>query len=1480
MPANANISIPVETLLAMLRAEGIRDIGVTSVLDIQKVLASLNENEIHDYKKIKYYIRPIVCRNKEDQEKFNLVFDKYIQWIASEKLNITRPVKKKKYIPWWWITLISALAIAMLLFLLKPEKQDQFYLSISQQTLWPAGKYAEVAIGDSVEYTLYINDSSAIDQYSVEWRLNNKHSGNTRTVTTVYRDTGNYLITASALNQQTGTVLTDSIYTTVKCDHPPILNIRRETKNGKKKYVAVPGDTTSISKKYTYKWYLNDSLVTAGNEFVSMQTSNKTYTVKLIADTRGLYSCTDSLITRYDETPVYQLLTRSLQPVATGSSLLVRNILYLLGLLIILPAAVMAYIYKQWKIPKAKQHTQAVLPSKGAADNNDRQAGPFAIAFKSQDYKIDPGEQVNRLADGLRKRQLSDTLQLNLKKSICKTIKAGGFPTFEFSPKTKPVDFLILIDKEYPDSHLVKLFEFVIERLRAEQVNIIVYDYYKEPLYLNNTRFNHVRLPLDRVIQLYPDSILLMFSHAHYLLEPHQAKIKEWAEEKLKQWETQVIITPVPKKDWSYKEIILQRSGLVLIPADLYQNNVLRILLDVISLQVETTKQDKIEISETYSARYYNFQDFDALSEYLANEALLEWVCATAVYPHVDWNVTLAIGSALENTGKQKKLITYENLLKISRISWMQDAVIDDELRLEMLRHISNTTETIARKAIVVLLEEIKDTFKENSFAKEEYDLHHHSNLFLLYANDQAEPMPDEILMKVTDYLKKGYFDWPYATYNEEAVNTLIRQPNTTSSIPINRYLNELNIKKAEKDRQRNDEQLQKEKEAQAKRRRIKMLRNIIALSTFILLVLSTTWLLYKNGLFTFRKITRQSLEVTLHNTTLLNAFGEISLSIQTDSIYTGKKVNDSVYTFPGIVQASSGRQPLLIINQKNSPALTAAISIDSTYDAYIMEPELAERKRLSIFYNNKTNYDAVQQQLSDVLGMYDIAAAQSAFRDSSMIIYFNDQRAMADSIADIIKKNLGIGIAVIMGAGNNDSSMPELYLNMDPAAYACNIISFDAVPLSLNNTWWGAANNRFARIDIASKLIYYSTGEKSTYGTYAIDEICFDQKGTYRFLVRANNRYRVFFLKNVKDISFNVSLCENWYNSKAEITNVDEATCNKFNNMTLYFTNTSPNIVSANIEQHFNFSTGQRDKLDKIFAGVEDTDTIKIELNINAGGSNIPADQRFTALQKDFPTGPTRVLHTTGYNIKNNIIQWSRKDFTGTPFDRDFAVVQINKARANVNPCNYTYYSMQEALRVADPLQICRLNLEKEQLTALPAQLYNFKNLQELTLGTTSIPRAEIEQLQKALPKCRIDFTISPAQEKPGNTSPVEETQLVQLNLDSKYNLDKKGIPLISNIARQLTANTSNKIKLRVTVQAPQEKMMVQALSEIKNMFYKEGVRPGLNQIDNDIIISGNANSLVKPRAATKSKAQNANGTIVYIIGINWKEAESKKAY
>ena len=149
------------------------------------------------------------------------------------------------------------------------------------------------------------------------------------------------------------------------------------------------------------------------------------------------------------KTPVYQLLTRSLQPVTTGSSLLVRNILYLLGFVDHFTCCCNGIYLQTMEDSQSKAAYTGCSPLKGAAHNNDRQPDPFAIAFKSQDYKIDPGEQVNRLADGLRKRQLSDTLQLNLKKSICKTIKAGGFPTFEFSPKTKPVDFLILIDKEY-----------------------------------------------------------------------------------------------------------------------------------------------------------------------------------------------------------------------------------------------------------------------------------------------------------------------------------------------------------------------------------------------------------------------------------------------------------------------------------------------------------------------------------------------------------------------------------------------------------------------------------------------------------------------------------------------------------------------------------------------------------------------------------------------------------------------------------------------------------------------------------------------------------------------------------------------------------------------------------------------------------------------------------------------------------------------
>ena len=60
-------------LISLLEKEGIV-INTPTAIDIQKILANTSSDEL-SFSKLKYKIAPILCRNKEEQEKIYQIFD-------------------------------------------------------------------------------------------------------------------------------------------------------------------------------------------------------------------------------------------------------------------------------------------------------------------------------------------------------------------------------------------------------------------------------------------------------------------------------------------------------------------------------------------------------------------------------------------------------------------------------------------------------------------------------------------------------------------------------------------------------------------------------------------------------------------------------------------------------------------------------------------------------------------------------------------------------------------------------------------------------------------------------------------------------------------------------------------------------------------------------------------------------------------------------------------------------------------------------------------------------------------------------------------------------------------------------------------------------------------------------------------------------------------------------------------------------------
>ncbi|WP_315821803.1 hypothetical protein [Paraflavitalea speifideaquila] len=204
-------------------------------------------------------------------------------------------------------------------------------------------------------------------------------------------------------------------------------------------------------------------------------------------------------------------------------------------------------------------------------------------------------------------------------------------------------------------------------------------------------------------------------------------------------------------------------------------------------------EQHLLKIPQGYSARYTGFHEFKALQDYLQDESLLQWVCSLAVYPSIDWNLTLAIGKALEaklqQTGSQAVLVNYTNLLKLGRISWMQDGQLSQSLRVEMLEYLDNETEALARKTLLQQLGALKSTITDQSIIKNNVDLHEGVNTLLLksYAGKQLSGEDKQLL---GNWIDQGSLNTAEEVYLNKADNTLLKHPaNRNKSVKPGKYI-------------------------------------------------------------------------------------------------------------------------------------------------------------------------------------------------------------------------------------------------------------------------------------------------------------------------------------------------------------------------------------------------------------------------------------------------------------------------------------------------------------------------------------------------------------------------------------------------------------------------------------------------------------------------------------------------------------------
>ena len=697
----------------MLEDEGIV-VTAAGAVNIEKILVNTDVETLQQLSELKYLIAPLLCRNKEDQDKVYKIFDKLDAKAAVEykeqeeeshgQINIEtgskkkwKKIKSRRYLK--KVIVPAAIVLALLLngyffrdilFGRKPPPLHKIKIEVNRH---------QAVVNDTVVFNAVVDRSLEKKDISVDWKLPDTIVKNSLSATTIITDTS--AITVKAILKNIHGAAIDSAQHVVLplCEPPPSVaidetdiasNRLKQVNSNKKRFTPLFTNADENKDDYTYKWYVDDSLYSNDRVFNYSKPYN---IVRLVVDTKAYHCSADSLVAQLQAVP-------ALQASVTGDGNLKipflynwKNIWMSALLLLLIPGIVSFLIYRI--VLSVRTYVPEIKKTEPGTE------GPYGIKFQTQQHHIHTEERIRKLADVLRKRQVSDMYKLNLRKTIRSTVAAGGIPNLAFTPLTKPVSYLVFIDKEKPESFLVKLFEYLSRRLEKDEVNIFVYEYFKEPLFLSNEKLNQERIPLQKIAALYPDTTLFILGDAQYFLYPLKGTLKSWVVNKLNSWPTKILITPYTIDDWDKKEKLLIESNFVVLPADLSS---IPLIDKIISRQIDIPSQKKEHLENSYRARFLNFQDFETLKTYTGGGVLLQWVCSLAVYPAADWNFTIAVGKAIEDkinkNGIQAELVNYTNLLKIARISWMQDDVINEGLRAKMLEYVDREYEALARKTL------------------------------------------------------------------------------------------------------------------------------------------------------------------------------------------------------------------------------------------------------------------------------------------------------------------------------------------------------------------------------------------------------------------------------------------------------------------------------------------------------------------------------------------------------------------------------------------------------------------------------------------------------------------------------------------------------------------------------------------------------------------------------------------------------------
>lgn len=303
------------------------------------------------------------------------------------------------------------------------------------------------------------------------------------------------------------------------------------------------------------------------------------------------------------------------------------------------------------------------------------------LSFAVPPVPVEYPAEVLRSLRQLRFMSETQRRSFDLAGTIKELSKKGELDEPRYSFSRKHTEYLIIVERNALRNHLSAFVQNIYATMLANNVDVMLYTYQTDPRVLHHSD-GQSETTLQQLAGLHHDAVLLYFGGNELWQDSETLQIYNWTNV-FKQWERRYWFPNKSPERWDLYEQVGSSVFPQVLPTSFAG-------LQTLSQHLAFSDNDQ-QVSLGFWEQHldYNLTEIntrlplDTIALFF-NPLMRTWIAACAVYPEINWDLTLELGRLLSN--EQNNLCHAEAISQLLRLDWFRKGHMPPELRYALLQ--------------------------------------------------------------------------------------------------------------------------------------------------------------------------------------------------------------------------------------------------------------------------------------------------------------------------------------------------------------------------------------------------------------------------------------------------------------------------------------------------------------------------------------------------------------------------------------------------------------------------------------------------------------------------------------------------------------------------------------------------------------------------------------------------------------------------